>query len=107
MACDKCKRDVPQSNDATELEAIMTSNPLVILGHKPRHLLPVFEGDQMVCNGSPSRAQYLEGQPRDTRGYKYDAKLEFEFRAAYAQMQDVPDPLNEVPDRAIHNMYKN
>ncbi len=115
MNCDKCGHDVPRNNDAVELEAILGGNPLVILGHRPRHLLPVQENGEVVCEGSPSRAQYLEGQPRDTRGYKYFPEREQAIREAYAQLQeeaatpsvwDEPDPLNEVPDRAIHNAFK-
>lgn len=55
----------------------------------PRHLLPVVEDGKVVCEGSPSRAQYIEGQPRDPRGslYPYDETIEAQRRAAYASMQ--------------------
>lgn len=52
-----------------------------------RHLLPVQEGGRVVCEGSPSRAQYLEGQPRDRRPqYAYDPKLEEPTRTAYTTL---------------------
>lgn len=86
MNCDKCGRDVPRNNDATEFEAIITGYPVVILLNKARHLLPVFEGGEKVCEGSPSRAQYLEGEPRDTRGYSYKPENEDLYRRAYATL---------------------
>lgn len=52
------------------------------------HLLPLKDGDEVVCEGSPSRYQYLEGQPRDTRcDMRYMAELEVVSRAAYARLQ--------------------
>ena len=62
--CDKCGKPVDPSNDASILEAIFAGEPAIAVWMVGRHLLPV-EG----CQGSPSRAQYLEGRPRDTRGY--------------------------------------
>jgi len=53
------------------------------LSHQSRHFLPTEEG----CEGSPSRAQYIEGQPRDMRGFSYDPDKEALFRAAYARVK--------------------
>lgn len=51
-----------------------------MLNSKPRHLLPI-EG----CVGSPSRAQYLENQPRDPR-YPYEYDQEAAWRDAYDKL---------------------
>ena len=86
-ACDKCGAPVEPSNNAVlidvtilamngwELDALVLQDTA-----RPRHLLPV-EG----CEGSPSRAQYVEGQPRDPRPeYAWDEAIAERVRAAYA-----------------------
>ena len=75
--CDKCFQPVVPENDATLVASIATGNPYLVLA-RPRHFLPTEN-----CQGSPSRAQYIEGQPKDQRGYLYDKKLESSYRAAY------------------------
>lgn len=87
--CDKCGREVPMRNDATVIESIMRDFPMLILVNQARHFLPVFENGEMVCEGSPSRAQYIEGQPRDTRGYAYNSEVESKWRKAYAEAQEL------------------
>ncbi|MDO8435635.1 MAG: hypothetical protein Q7S89_03090 [bacterium] len=62
-------------------------DPLASFARVDRHLLPV--AGEIPCAGSPSRAQYLPGQPRDTRGYGYHDEMEASFRAAFAAMQRV------------------
>jgi hypothetical protein len=53
----------------------------MLLG-RPRHLLPT-----RYCEGSPSRAQYLEGQPRDPRPeYAYNADHEAAISEAHERM---------------------
>lgn len=85
--CNKCKREVPPENDAIILDYLMTGNPLLSLALS-RHLLPVVVDGQTVCKGSPSRAQYLEGQPRDTRAnYPWNEELGEQIRAAYPRLQ--------------------
>jgi hypothetical protein len=85
--CDKCGQPVPAKNDARRLELEVGASPFVLIS-APRHLLPVVEGGRRICEGSPSRAQYLPGQPRDPRPqYRYDPSLETKIRAAYARMQ--------------------
>ena len=76
--CDKCGNNVRAINDATLVWAKVTGQSMLILVSQPRHFLP--EG---TCPGSASRAQYIKGQPRDTRGYEYDKALESKVRAAY------------------------
>lgn len=89
MECDKCHTDVPPSNDATLLDAILMDEPMLAFISVPRHLLPVIVDGTQVCEGSPSRAQYLEGQSRDTRtAYPYDPDREEPIRAAYAALQE-------------------
>ena len=83
MHCDKCGEIVTQQNDSVSLIFLRFHGELPggldRISYGARHLLPV--GD---CPGDPYRAQYLEGQPRDTQGYPYDVEREVEYRAAYA-----------------------
>ena len=90
-ACDKCGRLVSPENNMWLFEAYFESNAGPIIAgafvFRPRHLLPVTEDGGTVCNGSPSRAQYLEGQPRDSRvEYTYQPEFEARSRAAYDRM---------------------
>jgi hypothetical protein len=86
--CDKCGKDVPLSNDAVALQSLIEYGTLpdgfMILNYGSRHLLPV-EG----CEGSPSRAQFLEGQPRDERIDIYTSTLEAVTRAAYQKLLEL------------------
>lgn len=85
-ACDKCGNEVPAANDAVNLDFIITGDPLLGFAIS-RHLLPVVIDGVTVCTGSPSRAQYIEGQPRDARGvYGYTSEQETRVREAYATM---------------------
>mgnify|MGYP000906183313 CR=1 FL=1 len=89
--CDKCGTYVPDANDAVLLEmAIGGVNSFALIFARSRHLLPVIAPDgTVVCVGSPSRAQYLEGQPRDQRtAYAYNPALERRIRTAYAALQE-------------------
>lgn len=86
--CDKCRRPVPMNNDAVNLDSIVSGEPMIMLFAGSRHLLPIIEDGQVVCEGSPSRAQYIEGQARDKRPeYPYRPEYEGRIRVAYAQMQ--------------------
>lgn len=90
MNCDKCGLPVPIQNNMTLVEAA-TGLPgcewAPTLWYA-RHFLPVLDDDgEVICPGSPSRAQYVEGQPRDTRGYEYDVRLEAIYRRAFATVQ--------------------
>lgn len=101
--CDKCGRDIAKGNDALELaievhkmkrygidykeEEVDPWISTAYLSYASRHLLPVVEGGRVLCEGSPSRAQYLEGQPRDPRGYEYKVEDEVLSRAAFKRMQ--------------------
>ena len=80
--CDKCHQVVPPENDATIIESVAYNNTVLSFFVSTRHFLPV-EG----CEGSPSRAQYIQGQPRDSRGYKYYPEFEVVWRVAYAKVQ--------------------
>lgn len=85
--CDKCGQLVPEHNDIRALEAIRRSDE-VFWFMKARHCLPVVREGVTLCPGSPSRAQYLEGQPRDRRSqYPYIPEDEQPYREAWAQMQ--------------------
>jgi hypothetical protein len=79
--CDKCGKPVSRDNDAVRIEAIASGNSLLLLLANPRCFLPTED-----CEGSPSRAQYIEGQPRDTRGYQYNQTLEARYRQALKEL---------------------
>ena len=86
MNCDKCGQAVPLENDALALQFIrehgLLPGGMERLMYGARHLLPTDD-----CEGSPSRAQYLEGQPRDVRGYPYLPKYEAAVRNAFSRLQ--------------------
>jgi hypothetical protein len=88
--CDKCGGNVPRDNDARLLERVIysvNSEFYVLLVRATRHLLPVIENGVVVCKGSPSRAQYIKGQPRDPRAeYSYLPEWEEFYRAAYDEL---------------------
>lgn len=85
--CDKCGRTVPPGNDVVHLLAA-GGDPVVLLTNRSRHLLPVTQGTEVVCEGSPSLAQYLEGQPHDSRPqYAYKPEREPVVRKAYDFLQ--------------------
>jgi hypothetical protein len=86
--CDKCGGIVPLHNDAVFVEALTKDTPELLLIAKSRHFLSVVKNGVTLCEGSPSRAQYIAGQPRDRRGYRYDTNLEAKIRIAYAQAKD-------------------
>lgn len=85
--CDKCGRIVPPENDMTMVLGLIPGGEIIPAIWRSRHLLPVVKDGVEVCPGSPSRAQYLEGQPRDTRGYPYVQELEAPYRTAWAELQ--------------------
>lgn len=92
MKCDKCGLEVQASNDATVVQALAYNEPAHCLFYGARHFLPVLDANgNVLCEGSPSRAQYIEGQPRDTRGYAYDETQEARWRNAWATLQANPN----------------
>jgi hypothetical protein len=80
--CDKCGEHVDPKNDALLITAHVDQNPFLLFVCRSRHLLPTDK-----CEGSPSRAQYLDGQPKDERGYTYDEERAREFREGYIEYQ--------------------
>jgi hypothetical protein len=87
--CNKCKGDVAVNDDAIALLVLETGDRMNGLAIS-RHLLPVKDGDAIVCEGSPSRAQYLPGQLLDTRpGYEYRPENEASMRELYNRLQKV------------------
>ncbi len=82
--CDKCGKPVEPNNDVLALYLLMghSKDELLFGEGQSRHILPVGG-----CEGSPSTFQYLEGQPRDTRGFRYSEERESQVRAAYARLQ--------------------
>jgi len=81
--CDKCFQHVPSENDVVVVEMYARAS-LGLIFVISRHFMPTES-----CQGSPSRAQYIEGQPRDGRGYSYDEKLEQRWRASYLLVQAI------------------
>ena len=93
VTCEKCGKDVPTNNNAVFLDAIRQGSDIndtwvrstLTLHYGGRHFLPV-DG----CQGSPSRAQYIEGQPKDSRGaYPYQSRLEKTYRDAYEKLKQI------------------
>lgn len=86
--CDKCELPVTPDNDAGEVSRqylFVEYGEIPLLAHfnAARHFLPI-----KGCEGSPSRAQYIEGQPRDARDdWPYDLEDEAKYRRAYALMR--------------------
>lgn len=92
MVCDKCQKMLMPEDDVLLVASFALAAPDFILMGPHRHLLPTDEG----CEGSPSSAQYLEGQPRDTRkGYKYHQPLEQPMRRAYVLLQKAVTKLGQ------------
>jgi hypothetical protein len=86
--CYKCAQPVAPTNDARFLRYLAFEDTEV-LDAVPLHLLPLVVDGKVVCEGSPSRAQYLEGQPKDTRGYPYLPERQAPYRAAYQKLLQV------------------
>jgi len=83
--CDKCQRRVSPDNDCARFDWLLGA--ALAFMSQSRHLLPVVENGVVVCGGSPSRAQYIDGQPRDPRPeWSYMPEREAPYRAAYDQL---------------------
>ncbi len=82
--CDKCGKEIEPWNDAVLITSYVEDEPLTVFVYVSRHFLPTED-----CEGSPSRAQYIEGQPRDMRPeFAYNPELEPLFRRAFAHVQN-------------------
>jgi len=86
ITCDKCGQPVRARNDTVTFDYLLQHGRrptgLERFAYGARHLLPTAH-----CAGSPSRAQYLTGQPRDSReGYKYNPDKETPYREAYQKL---------------------
>ena len=103
-SCDKCGQEIkPEHNNLCVVigvgEAVdnnLHSDQYIrhhvnaTLFNKPcRHFLPVYDGENLICEGSPSRAQFIEGQPRDARGFAYTEELEKFYRTAWGKAQEM------------------
>lgn len=86
--CDKCGLGVHPRNDVTLITSIANGNPNIALDRQSRHFLPVYDSNgKVICDGSPNRAQYIEGQSRDVRGrYPYVPSMESKYRRAYSEI---------------------
>lgn len=77
--CAKCLKPCPKENDVAYIESYIPGNGAVLLFMPSCHLLPTED-----CIGSPSRAQLIEGQPRDPRPeYPYDPERAKIYMGAY------------------------
>jgi len=99
--CDKCGQPVQPDNNARQMLLLMGRHGISIPEDMARHMLPV-EG----CEGSPSMAQYLPDQPRDTRPHRlsipYSQSAEIQVRAAYRELRGsmitCHPPIPQYPD---------
>lgn len=89
--CPKCGRSVSLENNGALLDLIVQEHPaplLAMMVTQAFHLLPLVQQGRLLCPGSPSRSQYLPGQPRDTRPHiMYRSERQSVMRAAFAEMQ--------------------
>lgn len=94
--CPKCGEFVSLDNNGALFDLIVhqAPDPLVaVLVTQAFHLLPVIQEGEVICVGSPSRTQYLEGRPRDTRPQiVYKPERESAKRAAFARLQELCSP---------------
>lgn len=95
--CSKCGEPVMLENNGALFDLFVHEHPTPFLAvslTQAFHLLPVIKDGRTVCPGSPSRFQYLAGQPRDPRPQiHYRPEREPIKRAAFAQMQKLcPTP---------------
>jgi hypothetical protein len=103
--CDKCRTNVPDNKDAVLLDVVIAAVEkaqdlerlrmagdlgLIRLEYGARHLFPVEVDGEIICPGSPSRAQYIEGQPRDDR-YEYSPDAEARYRAAFKILRELKE----------------
>lgn len=96
--CDKCGKTVPSDNDALSYEAVLYQHPRMFNGDRTRHLVPVVdENGTVLCQGSPSRAQYFPGQAPDTHPeYKINPERLDAHRMAYTKFLEEANTLREV-----------
>ena len=83
MNCDKCGRMVIAGENAAIYDSLLHNKPTIATSGWARHLFPVFENGKQVCVGSPSRLQYIEGQPRDMRKEGYNGGMPASEREAH------------------------
>lgn len=63
MACDKCGKSVPNTNNAVFLEELVTGSFAGLVSY--RHLYPTGK-----CEGSPSRVRMIETNEQWAKAYK-------------------------------------
>lgn len=101
LTCDKCGQPVSRKNSTLlfcHFRGETTDRSWWWWGGQDRHLLPV--SGPIACEGSPSRYQYLDGHPIDTRPNRRSSldspgphqfpripELEHLSRSAFARMQ--------------------
>jgi hypothetical protein len=79
--CEKCGELVFPGEDAVLIEAVKNNDMLGLLNPTSKHLFPTEN-----CPGSPSRAQYFDGQPKDSR-YPYNIREKAEWNRAYNKVK--------------------
>lgn len=88
--CYRCRRHLDIKDNAVVIHLLAVgSDPSIPKKPALMHLLPIKTWwGKVVCRGSPSRAQYIEGQKRDTRdGFRYNPTDEPRWRQAYELLQ--------------------
>lgn len=98
--CDKCGGAVLPADDAAKVILLLGRQPITVA----RHLRPVTRDGHVICEGSPSLLQYLDGFPRDQRpGARYVPEIEEKVRAAVRQLADSEDEADD-PTAALLQM---
>lgn len=83
--CDKCNRPV-RPHDDMRIIGVASGWPSAGLWEN-RHFFP-----NVLCEGSPSRAQYIEGRLRAEQ-YEYDPESEVMWRAGYKRTLATPEEI--------------
>lgn len=89
--CFVCHGEVPIENDGGEIGfKVFGDFSGMHCGSRTIHFLPVVGDDRrIICRGSPYRAQYIDGQPRDLRKFIYFKTREAQIRDAYQKLQEL------------------
>ncbi len=88
MTCDKCGKEVDPKDDVVNLDFILRGD-LSLIGAQSRHIRAQYDEDRVeVCEGSPSRAQYIFEVRADQRPeYGYDSTLVKIYQDAWVKLQ--------------------
>jgi hypothetical protein len=115
IICKRCGKAIPPWNNAEIFDRILSSIRTPIRHNYSSHLLPTSnhllpvtdESGKLLCIGSPSRCQYFEGYPKDTRGKaEYLPESEKDFREARQELRRVFPPPEQEASKPIPELPK-